>query len=514
MTDLQAGEGAPAAFDDRLLVLDFQAGHPEAFVEIHRRYAAVARQVCSRLLPNAPDAEEAFQETMIRVFQGLFRLNGRYALRPWIARIATNVCLDHIRAQARRPRTGGEDAEEREDPGDGPEDAVERLVQRDLVISVLADLPDPHRRALVLRELEGLSHRQMAEVMGITPAQAKALIHRAKSSFRRRWMERVVERGGLAGFALLPTLWLWRAAGALRRVGERIAHTGAGEAVTGAASQAATPALAERVVAAATVTALVAGTVTAGAVVSHRRAERVPRASAPAAAPAAPAPALGRPEAPLSPSALPREVRPRPEGTHRERRERAGTPSPTPEPSGTPSPATEPSPSPSPSESPTPEPPPAPPAWSGTFAVDWTSDDVCGCGPGLALVTSSSTGTLAEGLLTVEQTFEGAALDAEGDAAWSLSSSLRAELRPEAGSVVGVFTLGSGDGETHYSLTATATSVLGIPGNGAVTYVLAGTYTQVGAGEGPIPTQGWAELRISVWSDGLTAHALDVRLGR
>src|SRR5512139_2968019 len=97
-TDLRGGEGGYAALDDRMLVLDFQAGHPEAFVEIHNRYGALARRVCTRYLPNQPDADEAFQETMIRVFQGLYRFNGRYALQPWIARIATNVSLDVLRA--------------------------------------------------------------------------------------------------------------------------------------------------------------------------------------------------------------------------------------------------------------------------------------------------------------------------------------------------------------------------------------------------------------------------------
>ena len=103
--DQRKTPGGYAALDDRLLVLDFQAGNPQAFVEIHRRYGALARHVCQRFLPQQQDADEAFQETMIRVFQGLYRFNGRYALQPWIARIAKNVSLDTLRGQARRPRS-------------------------------------------------------------------------------------------------------------------------------------------------------------------------------------------------------------------------------------------------------------------------------------------------------------------------------------------------------------------------------------------------------------------------
>ncbi|MGH2528049.1 MAG: RNA polymerase sigma factor, partial [Actinomycetota bacterium] len=75
-----------ADLDDRMLVLDFQAGNAEVFGEIHRRYAGLARHVCQRILGNADDADEATQEAMLRIYQGLPRFNGRYALQPWVAR--------------------------------------------------------------------------------------------------------------------------------------------------------------------------------------------------------------------------------------------------------------------------------------------------------------------------------------------------------------------------------------------------------------------------------------------
>ncbi len=211
--DQRKTPGGYAALDDRLLVLDFQAGNPQAFVEIHNRYGALARHVCQRFLPQQQDADEAFQETMIRVFQGLYRFNGRYALQPWIARIAKNVSLDHLRGRARRPQAddSAPASDELAMPGDEADEIVERLVQRDTVLSVLSDLPETHRRALMLREIEGRSHREVAQEMEISPSQAKALIHRAKGSFRRLWLEKVADRGGLMGFAFLPLLWLAQA---------------------------------------------------------------------------------------------------------------------------------------------------------------------------------------------------------------------------------------------------------------------------------------------------------------
>ena len=282
--DQRTTPGAYSALDDRLLVLDFQAGNPQAFVEIHRRYGGLARHVCGRILLTSQDADEAFQETMIRVFQGLYRFNGRYALQPWIARIAKNVSLDMLRGQARRPQPhdSAPTADELPKPGDEADEIVERLVQRDTVLSVLSDLPETHRRALMLRELEGRSHREIAHELEISTSQAKALIHRAKGSFRRRWLEKVADRGGLMGIAFLPLLWLAQAGHGFRRVADRLGHAtqvaqaAAPEAVTStlSASASAAPAvttgIGERIVAAG-VTLLLAGGVTVGAVKAVNR---------------------------------------------------------------------------------------------------------------------------------------------------------------------------------------------------------------------------------------------------
>jgi RNA polymerase sigma factor (sigma-70 family) len=272
--------GGYAALDDRLLVLDFQAGNPQAFVEIHQRYGPLARRVCQRFLPNPHDGDEAFQETMIRVYQGLYRFNGRYALQPWVARIAKNVSLDILRGRARRPKNDdwAPLAEELPAPDDEAEQIVERLVQHDMVLAVLSDLPETHRRALMMRELDGRSHREIAKEMEVSTAQAKALIHRAKMSFRKRWLEKVAERGGLMGIGLVPLVWLLHIAGVVRRVGDRlgdrlghsvqVAQAAVPEAVSSTVGATAAPVVSsgvgERVVAAG-MTLLLASGVTVGA---------------------------------------------------------------------------------------------------------------------------------------------------------------------------------------------------------------------------------------------------------
>jgi RNA polymerase sigma factor (sigma-70 family) len=527
--DQRNPQGGYAALDDRLLVLDFQAGNPQAFVEIHRRYGALARHVCQRFLPNRQDADEAFQESMIRVFQGLYRFNGRYALQPWVARIAKNVSLDQLRGRARRPQAddAAPSSDELPIPGDEADDIVERLVQRDTVLSVLADLPETHRRALMLRELEGRSHREVAQEMEISTSQAKALIHRAKGSFRRRWLEKVADRGGFIGIAFVPLLWLVHLGNALRRIADRAGHAAqaaqmaAPEAVTSTVTASAAPAVtgvSERLVAAG-MTLLLAGGVTVGAAkiatnrggnesINRAVAEVVETSDGSTTPPEAgnqPAddPFFG--ETPPDPQDLvdaepPVLVEPLPSPTVEPSPSPAVEPviDPAPEPSPTPVPSPTPEPSPTPDPSPTP--PPAP-AWGMTFSSNLSTDEVCEC-MGSRLVRSKVVGTLG-GNVSFNQLAWGAVSDAEGDAAWSVAVEYRAQVFGEVGTADLRFTLLTEDGPIHYRGTAVLSDRI-ITDEGDVTYRFRGDYLvwdEVPAGT-VAPRSGVLNGAVAFWRDG------------
>jgi RNA polymerase sigma-70 factor, ECF subfamily len=509
--DQRKTPGGYAALDDRLLVLDFQAGNPQAFVEIHNRYGALARHVCQRFLPQQQDADEAFQETMIRVFQGLYRFNGRYALQPWIARIAKNVSLDHLRGRARRPQADASApaSDELAMPGDEADEIVERLVQRDTVLSVLSDLPDTHRRALMLREIEGRSHREVAQEMEISPSQAKALIHRAKGSFRRLWLEKVADRGGLMGFAFLPLLWLAQALNGFRRVADRVgfaaqsAQAAVPEAVTSAVSTSAAPVassgVGERLVAAG-MTLLLAGGVTVGAakIVSHR-AEEEPLARAEVTA--APAPVVTDDHI-----AQPIDENPRVEATSAKHEVRAEPPVDVP-----PSPAVDPSQAPvvetppedtEPSPTPSPDPSPAPaPAWSFELTSSTASVETCSCSPGGELVGSQF--DQAQDGFTFSQNIRGGTRDSEGDLTWPFSLLLWGEVRSEAGQVDFRLTLTSGAGNYLYGGSGILAEVSELE-DGAAEYRFDGTFERSNGRQAVagLPSRGFVSAMLRVWPDG------------
>src|SRR5919106_4201289 len=92
--------GAP---EERELADAFKRGDEDAYTAIYERYFPRVLSVCRRMLGNPDDAQEAAQEAFLRIYQGLPRFNGRYRLGAWAVRIATNVCLDQLRARSRRP---------------------------------------------------------------------------------------------------------------------------------------------------------------------------------------------------------------------------------------------------------------------------------------------------------------------------------------------------------------------------------------------------------------------------
>lgn len=175
--------------EEKKLALAFKGGDDRAYDAIYQRYVQRVRSICRKMLVDGQDVDEATQETFLRVYQGLGRFNGQYQLGAWVARITTNVCLDHLRSQNRKPC-------EPADPNDlgllleespGPEVAVMKRFEGRRVTRVLRTLPPIHRAAIVLRDVEGLSYAEIAECLDLSEQQVKALLHRARKSFRRKW---------------------------------------------------------------------------------------------------------------------------------------------------------------------------------------------------------------------------------------------------------------------------------------------------------------------------------------
>jgi RNA polymerase sigma-70 factor (ECF subfamily) len=162
--------------EDSILVRAAQNGDVDAFEELVRRYQTSIYRVALRMLGSRADAQDAVQETFVRAWRALPRFRHDSAISTWLYRIVTRRALDRI---ASRRSTGTLDEVEVE-AGPDPAQAAEHQERLRAIRRAIAKLPPDQRAALVLREFEGLSYQEVAQVLGASVPAVKTRIHRAR----------------------------------------------------------------------------------------------------------------------------------------------------------------------------------------------------------------------------------------------------------------------------------------------------------------------------------------------
>jgi RNA polymerase sigma-70 factor, ECF subfamily len=150
-----------------------------AFRALANRYQHRLFAVCARVLGSAADAEEAVQETLLRLARHADTFRGEAALSTWLYRVARNVCTDRVRHDARRPSTPVEDLTTL------PEQPVahDHAVHHDTASAVqaaLEQLDERSRTLLLLVAVDGLTYAEAAEVVGVAVGTAKSRVSRAR----------------------------------------------------------------------------------------------------------------------------------------------------------------------------------------------------------------------------------------------------------------------------------------------------------------------------------------------
>jgi RNA polymerase sigma-70 factor, ECF subfamily len=164
-----------------------------AFERIMARSERPVLRIAQRLLNNPQDAQDAAQEVFLRLYQHLRKLDDARGLEPWLFRVTVNVCRDMAR---RRPRSVSlEETPDPVEPRPDAQHAAEREQQREMVRRALARLGQKERAALVLRDVEGFSTREVARILGSSETTVRSQISTARlklRDFTARWMRRRV----------------------------------------------------------------------------------------------------------------------------------------------------------------------------------------------------------------------------------------------------------------------------------------------------------------------------------
>ena len=162
------------------LVARARGGLPDALSELYRRYGQSLMALAYRLMGSRDDAEDVLHDVFLGLPEALRRYDERGSLESWLKRVTARVALSRLRSRERRSEVDLSD--ELALPLSQAADQLGDLVAVQRVIDAL---PDAQRTVFVLREIEGYSHAEIAELLDITANASEVRHHRALKSLRR-----------------------------------------------------------------------------------------------------------------------------------------------------------------------------------------------------------------------------------------------------------------------------------------------------------------------------------------
>ena len=182
--------------DNSALVAAHLAGDGRAFQELVDRYRTRLLNFVHRIIGDRERAEDLVQEAFIRVYRHLHRADTRKKFSTWIYTIASNQAKNELRNRSRSPlvlyqslRPRGEEDQrplQFEDAGSRPDDLYAGRYLRELVDMAVATLAPHHREVFVMRELEGRSYEEIAELTRCNLGTVKSRLNRARRAFAER----------------------------------------------------------------------------------------------------------------------------------------------------------------------------------------------------------------------------------------------------------------------------------------------------------------------------------------
>ena len=182
------------ADNDQLLVDRARLGDRHAFDLLVLKYQSRLLSLVIRLVSNQSDALDVLQDTFVKAYRSLNTFRGESAFYTWLYRIAMNLAIDHTRKRKRREVAGFDESVATKDAdggidavhhGDSPSKALERKQLLRRIMDGMQKLSDDQRQVILLREVEGLSYKEISEVMEIPEGTVMSRLFYARKKLQK-----------------------------------------------------------------------------------------------------------------------------------------------------------------------------------------------------------------------------------------------------------------------------------------------------------------------------------------
>jgi RNA polymerase sigma-70 factor (ECF subfamily) len=192
------------ALDDLTLVGQARQHDQQAFTELVNRYASKIFRLARHITRNDQDAEDVLQETFLKAYSRLDQFQGNSSFYTWLVRIGVNESLMKIRRRKdgkmvsldqELETESGTIARELADDGEDPEESYGRGELRDVLAAAIDSLSETYRTVFVLRDIEGLSTEETAEMLGLSISAVKSRLLRARLQLRDKLRRRLRNNG-------------------------------------------------------------------------------------------------------------------------------------------------------------------------------------------------------------------------------------------------------------------------------------------------------------------------------
>ena len=186
--------------DESMFVARLKANEDAAYDELVRTYSASIFHVAYRMLGESAEASDVVQEIFLKVFRNIGGFKGEAALKTWIFRIAFSEILNRLRWWKRRHRFSTVSLDDQPNgngsgagytvPSSGPtpEQALQSKEQETAIQQALGRLSGEHRSIIVLRDIEGFSYNEIADVLGVSIGTVKSRLARARGDLKKSLM--------------------------------------------------------------------------------------------------------------------------------------------------------------------------------------------------------------------------------------------------------------------------------------------------------------------------------------